>query len=1117
MKKIFYSPYFWLVFILLSAGSIFIAKKLSPLAFPIVHIDLQMNKNDALIKASDQSKKYNIGPKDYESTASFTSNTYDTTFIELEGGGRRALVRVLEEGLYQPFTWTVRHFEPLKTHEALFIFTPEGKPYGFIETISEDTFLPSMLINDAEDLAKKTAHVDYAIDFNDYELIESAHFENVNKRIDYSFVYERKDQKIGDGRFRLKLTIKGDRLTELVHVLHVPEGFSRRYQEMRSLNERIAFFADGAVLVLYILICGFIGLIFMMKERFILWRKSLVIAGIVALLNWLSFLNKIPQQWMGYNTATDPSTFIINILSLGFYQFIFFWALLTLLFALAESLTRRAFTDQLQLLSLWRTHTASSKTVIGSTLTAYLLVSIIIALQAAFYIFTARYFGWWMPSEHLLDPNILSTYAPFLEPLSKSLTAGFLEECLFRAIPLASAAFLGKKYHHRGLFLVIAFIVQALIFGAAHANYPMQPAYARIIELFVPSLIFGGLYLAFGLLPAIINHFVFDLVLMSIPIFMTSGDHNLINEVLIILLGLIPLLICLMAFIKKQGFSTPPIGAYNRDYSPPPLKSPITPPTLKIVPEQTYVFWLCLVLSLAGLSMWLIFAKHKADVPDFNLDKEEAISQAQIFLTEHDIPLDESWSFIAEAKSSSYPLAEEFILKKGGKELFEKLVGTYIDPPHWLVRIVKFGGAVEERAEEYVLLIDTNAYVYSFSHILPEEEARPSLSEDSARTIAEKALKMELGENASKLTEISAIQHKLPNRNDWVFVWQDTKRYPLKEGRAEVLVKVSGNEVSSWTRNIYVPEQWVRNKESKEQLTPLFTLLSLIPFVLILLIGAILGFLCIQKDHRAQKIALASFIFIAAILIVNTINLIPSFEASFNTTLSHEEQMMMVLATKALLNLLLSMSFALVLAYIMTSPSQLLAKKSLRNLLAALFFGLFFSGIEALVFYFIKGDKPVLPDLLALNSYIPMLESLVEMGVTYLSCTCFLLLLVKGINKGIKKSQRLFYIGLFLLFLSGIFLSFNFINITGFWVIAATRGAILIVGYLLLFRYQPSSIAIFFASYYAITAFNNGLINCYSHSIINGVIIGAAIIALGIFLYFRIDNQKPSNSYSMAD
>ena len=118
---------------------------------------------------------------------------------------------------------------------------------------------------------------------------------------------------------------------------------------------------------------------------------------------------------------------------------------------------------------------------------------------------------------------MLATYVPWLSAIANSLQAGFWEECLFRAVPIAGAALIGDRFGKRGLFLVIAFVVQAVIFGAGHAPYPTQPSYARPVELILPSIGFGLLYLYFGLLPGIVLHFAFDVVWFALPIFLAEA------------------------------------------------------------------------------------------------------------------------------------------------------------------------------------------------------------------------------------------------------------------------------------------------------------------------------------------------------------------------------------------------------------------------------------------------------------------------------------------------------------------------------------------------------------------------------------------------------------------
>src|SRR4029450_8065750 len=161
----------------------------------------------------------------------------------------------------------------------------------------------------------------------------------------------------------------------------------------------------------------------------------------------------------------------------------------------------------------------TSKQVLGLTAAGFLLVSVFLAYDVMLYFIATKYFGWWSPAEALLHPDVLATHAPWLSAIANSFQAGFWEEALFRAVPIAGAALIGDRFGKRNLFIVLGFVVQAIIFGAGHAPYPNQPAYARPVELIIPSIGFGLLYLYFGLLPGIILHFTFDVVWFALLIF----------------------------------------------------------------------------------------------------------------------------------------------------------------------------------------------------------------------------------------------------------------------------------------------------------------------------------------------------------------------------------------------------------------------------------------------------------------------------------------------------------------------------------------------------------------------------------------------------------------------
>src|SRR5436190_3132255 len=120
-------PVFWIVFNAFSlAAAVFTFKNFST-AFPLVSIDLQMDRKDALREARLLAQKHAWPPSGFDQAAEFGTEQEVQNFIELEGGGKPELSRILKEKIYAPYTWRVRNFKESDAHETLIRFTPEGQ------------------------------------------------------------------------------------------------------------------------------------------------------------------------------------------------------------------------------------------------------------------------------------------------------------------------------------------------------------------------------------------------------------------------------------------------------------------------------------------------------------------------------------------------------------------------------------------------------------------------------------------------------------------------------------------------------------------------------------------------------------------------------------------------------------------------------------------------------------------------------------------------------------------------------------------------------------------------------------------------------------------------------
>ena len=99
---------------------------------------------------------------------------------------------------------------------------------------------------------------------------------------------------MGEGRYRLRLVTGGDRLTELEYFIRIPEAFSRRYEEMRSVNTAIGIAGSLAFLVLYGVGGMAIGLFLLGRQRWVIWKQPIFWGGLVAAAQTVATINEWP-------------------------------------------------------------------------------------------------------------------------------------------------------------------------------------------------------------------------------------------------------------------------------------------------------------------------------------------------------------------------------------------------------------------------------------------------------------------------------------------------------------------------------------------------------------------------------------------------------------------------------------------------------------------------------------------------------------------------------------------------------------------------------------------------------------------------------------------------------
>lgn len=893
----------WAGFTFLSCIAAFLSYQYMGQVFSLVNVAITCDRHQVLADAQKLAEELQWNIAGYQNVTSFESEESLQCFVELEAGGKDAFVAMFQSELYHPFHWHVRFFKEQEIQEFHAWFSPQGKRLGFYQKISEQAPGKSLSKELAQALAEQKI-LDWCRDFNKYSLVEHDIEARDTGRVDHKISYERTDVTVGKGLYRLTAVVSGDVVSKIEPHVKIPDNFIRRYQQMRSANNLLASVGMFFFRLLYLLCFALLGFIFFYRRNYLLSRSSALAAGVVATCMLLRGLNEASLWWISYNTIQSSFVFIATKLFQEFVNFVFIFALLFLALVVAEAAGRFVYKHHIQFFQLYRRHVLGSVHVAEQVVLGYLMVPFFLGYVITFSYVTKSYWNWWLPAVNLSDPNVIASYFPWFGPLAMALLAGFLEEIAFRALPLAMTAVLTRNSKYKKMWMFVAFVLQIIIFSASHANYPNQPFYARLIELIFVSFGFGVMYLKFGLLPGIITHFVYDAVLMALPIFVS----NLVwSKVIVIFFIGLPLWIVLALHVYNRGWLSLPMNYFNQGFVDPDyVEMKIVPRRIgQAIPKHNRL--LILFLGMCSLFVWSVTYKFKPDTYALQIDKTQAVQIArQAIHDKFGADLDKSWTPIALVKDDCNSITSRFIWQVYGKDVYDLVQGSYLAGVSWVVRFVKFSGDVEDRGEEYEVAISSSdlglhakrqqigscaGHVMQALHKIPEHFAGADISEKEAEHIAYDFAAQEFLLQKEDFALISILNDQLDERRDWTIVLQDTQVFDFSMGgQARIKVKVSGDKISEYVRFIFVPEDWTRAEQA--QLMLLGSCKIGLWFLMFLLIacGCLFGVNWLLQSSIGLQIMRHKAFFVMMVSVFYILNSVYIYMGSFNTAEPFYEQ-----------------------------------------------------------------------------------------------------------------------------------------------------------------------------------------------------------------------------------
>ena len=1090
--------------------------------YPIVSLSISMDRTQALKKAELLSTQHAWLPTNPRRALEFTHDQLLQYFVELECGGKEAFSKLLETKEYEPYQWHVRHFQEKTTHENSLFFTPGGTPYGFTTKLPETEIKPTLTAQAARELAQMVATKEWNVCFDAYKEIEASKDLKPCGRLDHSFVYERVDVALGaEGKYRLKLLVCGDQVTEVSRFVFIPETFKRRFQEMRSSNATVLTFGALGLQLLYLFAGCLIAGFFFLRKRYLLIKPAFYWATFFGLMLFASRLNELPHAWISYDTATSASSFLLSYIIEALAQAVVITSLFTMVFSVALTWDQLAFPSRLAFWKLWSPSVGSSQAVLGRTLGGYAFSIIFLGIITVTYLLLTKVLHWWCPADTLVDPNILATYAPWITPFSQAASAGFSEEILLRALPLAACVVLGRYYHREKTGIALGMILQALIFAACHASYPQSPGYFRLVELLIPSWIFGALYLYLGLLPGILGHFFYDLFFMSLPIFATNFSQALISKSIIVTLFFFPLLVVLYRRLKRGKWYTNTEQDYNSALLPieaptstthPYTQAPLfseqnSTPTLLIMPREAKK--ILLISGAVGLGLWIWCTPFTPTTPPLNIPKSAALALADDAFAYQEVPTPEEFNWQPHFFIAGAPAQPEFFVwRTEGQKKYQELLGSYLTPPSWAIRYLSFSGNLTDRALEFVSVIGPDGTLLRSNLILPESLDGASLQEGEARRIALEAVQDQYEIAPANLKEISATPQERPHRKDWTFIFQDKKVAFSHEGQARIQVTLLGDKVTNINRSIFVPEAWLRTQQQTDLYLALFNF-----FILFIKALAFVGaFALLQKrlflNLSAKKIILWAAVLIPLILLAKLNELDQLLAISLSSSRPYDAQLFSLIAKLLVTPVIL----VTILSVILSSLKNIVSTRISNSvILYAIGAELTLQGVMQALLFVRPRYLPFVPDYLNFNNYSPLFGlassaffTLIQSGILELIC-------IAGFTLLIKETKHVWVYGSLFFIVSCISYCYPLILYPSTaLLVALVLGALFALIYFLLLRYDQRAVIIMVATRVLLATLQQGFQHNYPHLLTYSIIVSGGIILTS---YYWFTNLSPAKDY----
>ncbi|HEU5099506.1 MAG TPA: CPBP family intramembrane glutamic endopeptidase, partial [Roseiflexaceae bacterium] len=421
-----------------------------------------------------------------------------------------------------------------------------------------------------------------------------------------------------------------------------------------------------------------------------------------------------------------------------------------------------------------------------------------------FYWIGQRWFGVWAP----VDPNYddaLSTPLPWLYAIALGLLPAVGEELVFR---LGGISLLRRATGMPRL----AVVTTAVIWASLHTTYSQQPFFIRLVELTIVGIMFGALFLRYGVISSMAAHYTYNAALMA-PLLAQGTWPTRIGMLLAVGGAALLLLPALVRWRRGQPLEGAEalVAALSGEWETWRQEERelelVSSPLFRVSLSETRLRRRLPVLAITGLAAWLlaIWLLPLPPLLDRPLSRAGALAQAQAWSAELGLPTSGLFG-------AAYPDATLLGLDAGylrdypGTSDIREVVASEGARASWRVRFSQW-----DRDDTLALWLGTYGELVAFDRSLPEDASGQAIGQAQARDLAAGLLRRQGVDVASAaLVESSTITRT--NRVDHRFIWQG-ERVIGEAAYPRVLVALQGDQVATLSPYLYTPPEYRRARD----------------------------------------------------------------------------------------------------------------------------------------------------------------------------------------------------------------------------------------------------------------------------------------------------------------